>query len=111
MCFDLTIPLCDERAFKACDWKQFYGEVEEAVPRNPPEPQGKKVHLRMYVDSNHAGDKRTRRLRTGFFVFINSALVQWLSKKQPTIETSVFGAEFVAMKIGMELLRGLRYKL
>jgi len=34
-----------------------------------------------------------------------------LPKKQATFETLVFGAEFVAMKIGMELLRGLRYKL
>ena len=111
MCFDPTVPFCDERAFKECDWKQFYGEVEEAVPSNAPEPRGKKVHLRMYVDSNHAGEKRTRRSRTGFFVFINSALIQWLSKKQATIETLVFGAEFVAMKLGMESLRGLRYKL
>ena len=53
----------------------------------------------------------TRRSRTGFFVFIKGALIQWLSKKQNTIETSVFGAEFVAMKIGMESLRGLRYEL
>ena len=37
--------------------------------------------------------------------------MQWLSKKQPTIKTLVFGAEFVAMRIGMESLRGLRYKL
>ena len=65
----------------------------------------------MYVDSNHAGEKRTRRSQTGFFVYLNCALVQWLSKKQATIETSVFGTEFVAMKIGMESLRGLRYKL
>ena len=65
----------------------------------------------MYVDSNHADKKRTRRLRTGFFVFINSALIQWLSNTQATIETLVFGTEFVAMKLGMELLRGLRYKL
>ena len=50
MCCDPTVPLCDERAFKECDWKQFYGEVEEAVPRNAPEPRGKKVHLRMYVE-------------------------------------------------------------
>lgn len=34
-----------------------------------------------------------------------------LSKKQSTIETSVVGAEFVAMKAGMMKLRGLRYKL
>ena len=44
-------------------------------------------------------------------VYLNSALIAWLSKKQATIETSVFGTEFVAMKIGMETLRGLRYKL
>jgi len=31
----------------------------------------------------------------------------WVSKKQATIETSVFGAEFVAMKHGIEKLRGL----
>ena len=39
------------------------------------------------------------------------APIVWFSKKQSTIETSVFGAEFVAMKQGMETLRGLRYKL
>ena len=38
------------------------------------------------------------------------ALIYWVSKKQPTIETSVFGAEFVAMKHGTKKLRGLRYK-
>ena len=37
--------------------------------------------------------------------------MNWLSKKQATIETSVFGAEFVAMKQGIEAVRGLRYKL
>ena len=47
----------------------------------------------------------------GFFIFVNSALVMWMSKKQPTVETSVFGAEFVALKHGVETLRGLRYKL
>ena len=28
----------------------------------------------------------------------NMALIDWVSKKQATIETSVFGAEFVIMK-------------
>ncbi len=65
----------------------------------------------MFVDSDHAGDKLTRRSRTGFLIYINSALIDWLSKKQSTIETSVFGAEFVAMKTGLDRLRGLRYKL
>ena len=36
-----------------------------------------------------------------------------MSKKKATIEktTSVFGAEFVDFKCGMELLHGLRYKV
>jgi hypothetical protein len=38
-------------------------------------------------------------------------LIDWVSKKQATIETSVFGAEFVAMKHGIEKLQGLCYKL
>ena len=71
----------------------------------------KEVDIRMFVDSDHAGDKLTRRSRTGFLIYINTALIQWLSKKQSTVETSVFGAEFVAMKLGVEVLRGLRYKL
>ena len=37
-------------------------------------------------------------------------LIDWVSKKQAVIETSVFGAKFVAMKHGIEKLRGLRYK-
>ena len=111
MAFDPTVPYIDETLFQECDWKEFYGNVVEAIPSNAPEPRGESVHIRMYVDSDHAGEKRTRRSRSGFFVYLNCALVQWLSKKQATIETSVFGAEFVAMKMGMESLRGLRYKL
>ncbi len=65
----------------------------------------------MFVDADHAGDKITRRSRTGFFVFLNSAPIIWHSKRQSTVETSVFGSEFVAMKTGMEQIRGLRYKL
>jgi hypothetical protein len=38
-------------------------------------------------------------------------LINWLSQKQPTLELSVFGAEFVAMKLGVEALGGIRYKL
>ena len=42
---------------------------------------------------------------------MNTALIDWLSKKKATIESSVFGAELIAMKTGVEALRGIRYKL
>jgi hypothetical protein len=111
MVFDPSYPVIDESQFKEHDWSNFYGDVKEAIPPNAPEPLGKEVDLRLYVDSSHADDAKTRRSRSGYFIFLNSAPVAWLSKKQSTIETSVFGAEFVAMKIGVEALRGLRYKL
>ena len=43
--------------------------------------------------------------------FCNMYLVDWLSKKQHIIETSVFGADFVALKHVMKALRGIQYKL
>ena len=111
MVFDPTYPDIDYKTFPDHDWKSFYGDVREAKPLDAPKPLGKEVDIRMYVDADHAGDKRVRRSRTGFFIYVNSALVKWLSRKQATIETSVFGSEFVAMKQGVETIRGLCYKL
>ena len=101
----------DQFDFIKRNWEHFYGDVKEDLPPDMPKPLGKEVDLRLWVDSSHANDKSNRRSRTGFFIYLNSALIQWLSKKQPTIETSVFGAEFVAMKNGIETVRGIRYKL
>ncbi len=64
-----------------------------------------------YVDADHAGDKLTRRSRTGFIVFLNMSPIFWHSKKQTSVETSSFGSEFCAMKQCTEYIRGLRYKL
>jgi hypothetical protein len=109
--FDPTYPEIDMNRFETVDWKTFYGDVKEAILPNALKPRGKPLDMRMFVDADHAGDKITRRSRTGFFVFLNSAPIIWYSKRQTTVETSVFGSEFVAMKTGMEQIRGLRYKL
>ena len=111
MVFDPTYPEIDQDMFQTHDWSRFYGDAKEPIPENCPEPLGKAIDLRMYVDADFAGDKARRRSRTGFFIFMNSAPIMWMSKRQATVETSVFGAEFVAMKHGIEALRGLRYKL
>jgi hypothetical protein len=67
--------------------------------------------LPLFVDSDHAGEKFTRRSRTGFVIYLNMAPIVWFSKRQPTVESSAFGAEFVVMKNGIKTYRGLRYKL
>ena len=35
----------------------------------------------------------------------------WFSKRQNTVETSTFGSEIVALRIAVEMIEGLRYKL
>ena len=98
LALDPTYPDINLQDFIGCDWKQYYGDVAEAIPPDALKPRGKDVDLRMYVDSNHAGEKKTRRSRTGFFIFLNNALITSLSRKQPTIKRSVFGAEFCCLE-------------
>ena len=111
MIFDPTYPLIDQADFKVFNWKEFYGGAMETITPNASKPMGKEFDLSLFCDSDHAGDSKTWQPPTEFFICLNTAPIVWLSKKQPTIETSVFDADFVAMKIGMENLRGLWYKL
>ena len=109
--YDPSYSEIDHNVIRKCNWSEFYEDVKEAIPMNAPEPQGKEVHISMFVDSDHAGDKVSQKLKSDFLIYVNTKLVQWFSKKQSTLETSVFGAEFVAMKKVVDALRGLRYKL
>jgi hypothetical protein len=109
--FDTTYPTVDMATFIKTDWKSMYGDVKEMIPSDAPVPCEKEVDLRLFVDSDHDGEQFTRRSRTGFVIYLNMAPIVWFSKRQPTVESSVLGAEFVAMKNGIETCRGLRYKL
>ena len=112
MVFDPTEPDIDESQFERENWSAtVYGECKEELPPNMPEPKGVGFTMRAFVDSDHAGDISTRRSRTGFIIFLNSAPIYWFSKKQTCVETSSFGSEFIAMKQCCEYIRGLRYKL
>ena len=50
-------------------------------------------------------------VKTGNFIFLNLAPVACDSAQQATVKLSVFGAEFVALKQGIEALRGSQHKL
>ena len=114
MVFDPTPVEFDRSLFAKQDWSfSQYGceEMKEEMPEGMPEPRGQPMTMRVFVDSDHAGDLLTRRSRTGFVVLLNGAPIYWNSKKQTSCETSTFGSEFVAMKQATEFIRGLRFKL
>ncbi len=96
---------------KVTAMKGLYPDAVEEIPPNAPEPRGKPVQINCFVDSDHAGDKVTRRLQTGIIIYLNRAPISWYSKKQSTVESSTFGSEFVALRIATEQIISLRYKL
>ena len=109
--FDPKQPYVDDRWFKEYDWFDFYRYAKDDIPPNMPEARGNAVSLSMFVDASHGSNKVDRRSQTGILIFMNRDPILWYSKRQPSVESSTFGAEFCAMKVGVELIEGLRYKL
>ena len=109
--FDPAHPNIDESRFLQCDWQDFHRGAKESIPGDMPEPRGNVVTTHCFVDADHAGNKVTRRSQSGILIFVNRAVVLWYSKRQNTVETSTFGSEFVAMRVAVELIEALRYKL
>jgi hypothetical protein len=62
--FDPTYRVVDMCAFVKTDWKSMYGDVKELLPSDAPTPRGKEVDMRLFVDSDHAGEQFTRGSRT-----------------------------------------------
>ena len=79
---DLTYAEIDRSGFKEDgNWTAFYGDIEEAKPLNAPKPLGKEVELRIFVDSDHAGDQKNRCSRTENMIFLNMSMIDWHTKK------------------------------
>ena len=109
--FDSSKPRINEKWFQAYDWFDFYRHAKEAIPPDMPEPRGLEVTISCFVDANHAGNVKDRRSQTGILIFVNKAPIHWYSKRQATVESSTFGAEFCAMRVGADMIESLRYKL
>ena len=62
-------------------------DAKKAVPFDAPEPRGEE-NICMFVENNHTKGKNSHRTKSDFLTYVN-ALVQWYSKKQSTVDTSV----------------------
>jgi hypothetical protein len=109
--FDYTHPTFTNLNQNDVDWVEHYPGASEPIPANVPEPRGRGVSSACFVDADLAGCKLTRRSHTGIIIFVNRAPILWYSKRQATVESSTFGSESVAMRIAIDMIEGLRYKL
>ena len=71
----------DRAATKAKYMKELYPDAVQFKPGNAPRPRGRPVQITCFVDADHAGDKITRRSRTGIIIFLNKAPIIWWTKK------------------------------
>ena len=76
-----------------------------------PETIGKYVVIKAYVDANYAGNMANRSSHYGIIIYVNNAPIIWYSKQNNTVETSIFGSDFFAIRIVAEMIEALRYKL
>ena len=71
----------------------------------------KELQISIFVDSNHGHDKITGKSVTGIIVFVGRTPIYWESKRQSSVQTSIFGAEFISMKKAVEEAVTTRYYL
>ena len=93
------------------NWKEMYPDAVEDIPENIPEPLGKSLNITAFVDADHARDKVTCRSVTGVLLMLNNTPIQWVSKRQKTVETSTYGSELVAARVAVDMIVEMRYKL
>ena len=75
------------------------------------EPLSKECTVTCFVDADHARDKVTCRSVTGILLLVNNTPLIWYTKRQKTVETSTYGSELVAARLGTEMVIEVRYKL
>ena len=101
----------DRACHRASVMKTMYADATEDIPRDMPTPLGKSIQINAFVDADDAGNQTTLRSQIGIIIYGNMAPLFWYSKRQNTVEASTFGSKFVAMRILVEMLIALRYKL
>jgi hypothetical protein len=87
--------------------EKCYPDAVEEIDVNLPKALIDEMEITVFVDSDHAHDKVSRRSITGITIFVGRTPVVYSSKRQGAIETSTYGAEFCAMKNAVEELIAL----
>ena len=94
------------------DWTySVYGNVQEILPDDMPDPLGEAVITTTTMDANLNHCLATGKSLTGCLHFVNKTPVDWYSKKQATVETATYGSECVAAKTATEQIMDIRQTL
>jgi hypothetical protein len=93
------------------------GTVSYGITYGGPEYNSQRLNIKLYTDSDYAGDRHTYRSTSGYVSFVAGGPASWQSKRQSVVAQSSTEAEYIAMsELAKEgawlryLLEGLNYK-
>ena len=110
--FRTGLPNFNSVELNSYDWRNsVYKGSREIIPEDIPCVKGKPVIITTYADSNLLHDMVTGKSVTGILHFLNKTPISWYSKKQPTVCTSTYEAEFMATRFAVEKIMDLRNTL
>ena len=93
---------------KEIDFGNQYKDFEEEIDPKFPEPLCKELDINIFVDSNHGQNKVTGKSLTGLVSFVGRTPINGNTKRQPSTQVATYGAEFIAMRRGVEEAVSLR---
>jgi len=88
-----------------------YVGATELIPEDIPKPLGRPVRMVSYVDSDLYHNMLNGKAVTAILHFLNQTPFDWYSKKQATVETATYGAEYSAARTCVEQIRAHRLAL
>ena len=109
--FNSINPTVKESWFNEYDWLNFYWYAEEAKPPNMTEVRVYDVTVSCFVYANHDVNQVDRIIQTGILIFLNRSPIHRYIKQQPYVEAIMCCAVFCSMKVLVEMIKSLRYKL
>lgn len=91
---DISTNASDRQVYE--EFTHQYKYYKEELDLYFPDPTINELDIAVFCDSDHAYDLVTGRSITGLIAFVGSTSVYWKSKRQTNVQTSTFGAEFMA---------------
>ena len=85
--------------------------MKEAITHDMRQPGSKTMSTHFFEDADHVSEKFTRLSQTGISILCNRSPVVWIIKKHNSVEILTFGSKFTALKLAVELVIALQYKL
>ena len=90
---------------------ECYPDSEEYIDEKTSEAKDEYLHITVFMDTSRAKCLDTQQSVMWILIFLVSAPIFYYTERQNTAESSTYGSEIVAMKISIEHLLVIRYKL